>query len=344
MRKADQILADKILSHQINVLRFTAGERKQVFDLLMQMQIELKAKLLNGLSDYGKSRVRVVLSQCEKAIKEFYTDMAGVTDYFELARHEAKITADAIATIGLSASMPTENALKAIVNGSVIEGAPSAAWWAKQSQDTAFKFAAQVRQGIAQGETVYQIVTRIIGSKKYGTPGVMHALRRNAWALVHTSVQQVANDARLATFRENADILKGLKFLATLDAHTSNICIAHSGAEWDMEGKPIRGNFPFRSPPLHFNCRSVLVPITKTYRELGVDIEEVSKGTRASDLGQIPSDTTFEGFLARHDAEYVDKLLGPGRAMLWRDGKITLQDLVDGHGRELTLKQLTKIA
>lgn len=341
MKKTDQTIADKILAHQISVFRFTAGERKKVFALLNQMQRELKLKLVDGLTSYSKSRVQVVLAQCEKAIERFYTDAAGQIDMLEVAKHQAEITADAIATIGLTAALPTENALKAIVNGSVIEGAPSAAWWEKQSQDLAFKFASQVRQGIAQSETVQQIVGRIIGAK--GNPGIMEISRRNAAALVHTSVQQVANDSRLATFRENADILKGVKFLATLDAHTSKTCIAHSGAEWDLDGNPIRGNFPFRPPPLHFNCRSVLVPITKTYRELGINIDEIPTGTRASDLGQIPADTTFEGFLNRHDSEYLDNLLGPGRAKLYRDGKITLQDLVDGNGRELTIEELKKI-
>jgi hypothetical protein len=82
------------------------------------------------------------------------------------------------------------------------------------------------------------------------------------------------------------------------------------------------------------------VGITKTYRELGVDIDEVPTGTRASDEGQIRADITFAEFLKGKPAAYVDDLLGPGRADLWRKGKITLQQLVDGSGRELTLKEL----
>ena len=37
---------------------------------------------------------------------------------------------------------------------------------------------------------------------------------------------------------------------------------------------------------------------------------------------------------------YVDDLLGPGRAKLFLDGKITLSQLVSGSGRELTLEEL----
>ena len=268
------------------------------------------------------------------------------TDLLGLARHEAQATAQSFLAIGLDAALPTEAVLKAMVNGSLIEGAPSAAWWSKQSDDLAFKFAAQVRQGVAGNETVQQIVRRIIGSPRLGTPGIMETSRRGATALVHTSIQQVANDARLATFKANDDVVKGVMQLSTLDSHTTKICIAYSGASWDLDGNPINGTtLPFNGgTPRHWNCRSVLTAITKTYKELGIDIPEAPKGTRASDLGQIPADTSFESFLGRHDKAYVDNLLGPGRAQLWRDGKITLQQLVGGDGRELTLKQLSALS
>lgn len=254
MNNLDLHFSDKYLSHQVNLLRFTAGEQKKVTTLLVKMQKELKTQLNNGLSDYSKARKRRVLKQANEVIDKGYTDMGAVVDSKALARHEAEFTAQTFAEIGLEASLPTEAALKALVNGSLIEGAPTSAWWAKQSQDLQFKFASQVRQGIAQNETLQQIIRRVAGSKKLGIPGIMDVSRRNASALVHSSVMQVANDARMATFRANDDIVKGTRFLATLDSHTSLTCVAHSGAEWDLEGNPIQGNFPFEPPPLHFNC------------------------------------------------------------------------------------------
>lgn len=332
---------DSYLSRQVSLLRFAAGEQNKILALLKQMQVELKAKLRNGLTDFSKARVNKVLKEATGVIDDYYAKTTGSLDSHALAQNEAQFTANTFAGIGLDASLPSEAALKALVNGSLIEGAQSSAWWARQSEDTAFKFANQVRQGIVQNETLQQIIRRVAGSKRLGIPGIMDVSRRNASALVHTSIMQVANDSRMATFKANDDIIKGMRFLATLDSHTSLTCIAHSGAEWDMQGNPIVGNFPFEPPPLHFNCRSLLVPITLSYRELGIDVDK-PKGTRASDLGQIPSDTTFSSFLKRHDAAYVDDLLGPGRAKLWRDGKITLSDLLGQTGRPLTLDQLKK--
>ena len=262
-------------------------------------------------------------------------------DYAGLARAEADFTAKTFASIGLKASLPSEAALKALVNGSLIEGHTISKYWDAQTDRMKFLFTGQVRQGIAQGETTTQIVRRIVGSKKLGIPGIMDKSRREAFSLVHTSIMQVSNDARMATFKENSDVVKGMRQLSTFDSKTSEICMSYSGAEWDLDGNPINGNtLPFNGgTPRHWNCRSVITPITLTFRELGIDAPE-PKGTRASDLGQIPSDTTFDEFLKRHDDAYVDDLLGPGKANLWREKKITLTDLMGQSGRPLTIDQL----
>jgi hypothetical protein len=310
----------------------------------MRVQKELKYKLINGLSDYGKSRVTALLKEVNQVIDQGYNNIQGSLDFSGLANHEADFTVKSFTAIGLDASLPTVAVMKELVNGSLIDGAASGAWWAKQSEDLQFKFAAQIRQGIAANETLQDIIRRVAGSPRLGTPGIMEISRRNASALVHTSIQQVANDARLATYQANADVIKGVRHLATFDSHTcAQQCVPRSGAEWDLEGNPIKGRFPFQSPPLHFNCRCVLTPVTKTFRELGINVDE-PKGTRASDLGQIPSDTSFDAFLKRHDTDYQDALLGKGKAQMWRDGKLTLSDLLSQAGRPLTLKQLQEAA
>jgi len=127
-----------------------------------------------------------------------------------------------------------------------------------------------------------------------------------------------------------------------MDSHVSEICLAYSGAEWDLAGEPINGNtLPFNGgTPRHWGCRSVITPITLTFRELGIDAPE-HKGTRASDEGQIRSDITMTEFLKGKDKSYIDDLLGPGRAKLFMDGKLTLPDLLNFQGNPLTLVQLS---
>jgi hypothetical protein len=480
-KNLDNYLADRVLTRQLYLMRFSAGEQKKVLAVLTQMQKELRLKLMGDLTDYGKARVNRLLTEASSIIDDYYTQLkpdagelvykgvpkvdwrtgkaiteidatkagkkaAGYftddrvvaqrfadtltapgyshvieayvdikrpfvidakgrpasgfmvdalnpshnnpeliaaiqsnkydgliikntadegtiylpkapgqikvknmgapqgTDFPDLANHVAEATTRPLAAVGLEASIPTVATMKAVVNGSLIEGAKSADWWAKQSNDLAFKFAAQVRQGIAQNETMTQIVRRVAGSEKLGIPGIFEGARQNAFALVHTSVMQVAADARLATYKANGDIIKGVRQLSTMDGHTTPTCVAYSGAEWDLEGNPINGTtLPFNGgPPRHWGCRSVLTSITKTFKELGIKglPELPDTGERASDLGPIDRKTTMDQFLKMHDQDWQDKMLGKGKAQLWRDGKITLSQLVSGSGRELTLEEL----
>jgi SPP1 gp7 family putative phage head morphogenesis protein len=203
----------------------------------------------------------------------------------------------------------------------------------------AFKFEQQVKLGMVSNETIDQIVRRISGDEAFA--GVMPQGRANAAALVQTSIAEGANDARLAMYRKNADIIKGVQQLSTLDERTTDICIAYDGAAWDLDGNPIEGNdLPFDGgPPRHWNCRSTLVPVIKSSDELGVDVE-VLPGTRASMDGQVSDKMTFGNWLETKTPEQQDAILGKGKAQLWRDGKITLRDLLDQSGRPLTLEQL----
>lgn len=118
--------------------------------------------------------------------------------------------------------------------------------------------------------------------------------------------------------------------------------MALSGKEWknDKGNTPIGHSVSFQLPPIHFNDRCVLLPVTKTFKQLGLDLPKLPPGERASSLGPISADTTFDEYLQRVPKTQQDEMLGKGRADLFREGKISLNQLLDGQGRELTLKEL----
>jgi hypothetical protein len=175
-----------------------------------------------------------------------------------------------------------------------------------------------------------------------GTPGVMPLARKNAAAIVQTSMATVAAEARRATFKANADITNGIMQVSTLDGHTSLTCIAYSGATWDLDYEPIGENdLPYNGGvPRHFNCRSAEVAIMKTLREMGIDMDEPDPGMRASSEGPISTKTTFADFLKMKGADYQNEVLGPGRAELFRSGKLGPRDLVSAAGQPLKLSDL----
>ena len=84
-----------------------------------------------------------------------------------------------------------------------------------------------------------------------------------------------------------------------------------------------------------------MVPVLKTWAELGINMDELPDGTRASMEGQV-NDKTFEDWLRRKtesDPTFADRTLGKGRAELWRNGKITMDQMISG-GQPLTLSEL----
>lgn len=112
---------------------------------------------------------------------------------------------------------------------------------------------------------------------------------------------------------------------------------------WDTEYKPVDHKLPFRMPRVntHFNCRSTIIPITKSWEELGVEgMEEIDVGTRASMNGYVPKNMNFNDWLKTQSPETIEKTLGKGRAELFLQGKITMRDLITQQGRAVNLDEL----
>lgn len=341
-------ITESMLRQQVDLLRLEAGTRRGVIRLLDNMLNELTQLLRSGdLTNFNKARVSALITQAADTIESYYSKIHGVADETLSAvaeassNHAAKQLDKTFGVVAdFDAALPTESYLARIGSNAVILGAPSEAWWSRQSQDTSFRFANAVRQGLVAGATNEQIVSRVAGGRGYA--GIMDVSKANARSLVHTSIQEVANEARRETFKKNDDVVEGIRQVSTLDSNTTDICMAYDGAEFDLDGEPINGTeLPYDGGcPRHWGCRSVEVPITKTFKALGVDAPEPDEGTRASADGPVSGKMTFADFLDNQTKEDQDEMLGKGRAELWREGTITLQQLLDQKGNPLTLEEL----
>lgn len=336
----DEVIQDELLAYSLDLQRFTANQQADILAILMELERALTAELAGEVTEYRKAEIERLIAQAHSVIDQYFSRLTTAMEVDGLAALTGQQVVSALnkAIPALGANLPGENVWRALLQDLLIQGHPARDWWKRQSDDLKFRYSAVIRQGVASGKTSQQMVREIAGRR--GEPGIMDISRRNATSLVATSIQTIASEARMATYRENSDIIKGLRWVTALDGHVCNACAARADHMWSLDGKPLDNDIEFKPVPLHFGDRCVLVPVTKSYKELGINLPEPGAGSRGSRDGQVDGRTTFDAFLRRKGTAFQDEVLGVGRADLWRRGKITLAQLVDGRGRELTLEQL----
>lgn len=96
-----------------------------------------------------------------------------------------------------------------------------------------------------------------------------------------TKLTEVANRARVDFFNESG-IVAAYQYSAILDDRTTEICAGLHGKIFNAGDEPI--------PPLHFNCRSILVPITK-YEDF-----EADKTVNGQNINKFIENNIGDGF------------------------------------------------
>ena len=322
-------LADIAISRSLVLERVKNGLSKQVAEHYTAMIDDIQTTILKS------GNISNRLRQTIKDIKEQLSVPNFDKDLKELAQSEVNYTQKAynsVIGIDLFKNIPPEGAMSAILNTSLIEGATIHSWLKDLENSQSFDVERAIKLGMTLGETNAQLANRL--------KSTMELSMRNAQSIVITATSAVANKARMDFYSANDEVLKGYQSLTVLDGKTSDICISYSGSKYDINFKPIGNSKPYRPTPRHFRCRSTHIPILKTWRELGIDEDELPTGTQSSDAGYLPQDYTFNDFLKTKTKEYQNDVLGVGKAQLWRDGKITLSQLVNQQGKSLSLKEL----
>lgn len=239
----------------------------------------------------------------------------------------------------------TPEIVAGIATAALIEGASLSAWRKRLATETLNRVMDRLRQSVVNGDDIARAITEAFGGTINGIPlkSTIEPSRRHTQTIVSTAIAAAASSARLAALQGNNHLVKGIQQVSILDNRTSGTCVAYAGQSWDINTlEPIFGStLPFRNgPPRHFNCRSTLVPILKSWQELGAVGLAMSKKQRNKYTGQPPGDISFDQWLRGKPRKFQERLLGVSRARLWRSGDITLTQLVDMRGNPLTLEQL----
>ena len=130
-------------------------------------------------------------------------------------------------------------------------------------------------------------------------------------------------------------------FSATLDPKTCPTCAGMDGTIFNFNGSVVKGPLWAKFPPIHYNCRCYLTPITKTWQELGLYEKDLSKERLASFSGEYPKVVDYKSWFAHQSEEVKREILGPSRYKLYYEGKLeSFDDLLGRGGKIRTLKEL----
>ncbi len=220
-------------------------------------------------------------------------------------------------------------------------------WAENLESDRLARIVNAVRRGYLAGDTVETIARSVRGhANKDYRDGALQMSRANAASIAKTAVNHLAATARNSFTSANSDIVKGKQWLSTLDNKTSHDCIIRDLLRYTLDNKPIGHKIPYLQGPgkIHFCCRSTETLIIKSWRELGIDIDEMDEGTRASMDGQVPAKTTYLEWLARQPAQRQDQVLGAERGRLFRAGEIDLADMFTDKGEWISLERLKHLS
>ena len=332
----EKILND-LIRHQIGVQRLTSSEVKQILVLLRRTEQKILARL--GDADLTKmSHQQRVLKRIQEILKSGYREVreAVTASISGLATYEAQFQLGVITKaipVRLDTKTPTPIQLLAAVKARPFQGRFLREVYRDVEVGAFRRVRDEIRTGFAEGRTTEQIVRAIRGTRAADyTDGILQQSRRAAATTVRTALNHTANVARSLTYERNSDIIDKVQYVATLDSKTTRICSALDGKTFEI-GKGPR-------PPQHPACRSTTVPIVKSWKQLGIRLDQAPPGTRASLNGQVPATQTYDGFLRNQDVAFQNDVLGVKKATLFRKGELPIDRFVDTQGRELTLAEL----
>lgn len=331
---ANNYLLDAGVRHQIYVQRYAGGQVKDLVKYLDGAQKEIIERL-DGIQDLTQTRsLTRKLDQIVGLQKDALQKLGGdlTKNASEFAEYEAEFAVKTLnAASTAEVTLPASEQLRSLVTqkpmqlaisgkqGSVIQSLTLNQAVTQFSTDKAAEVTRTIQRGMVDGATVQQLTGEIVRTT--------NKHKRQAEALVRTSVNHISSEARSAVNRANNDILKGEEYVSVLDGRTTLGCAA-------LDGKILGFDEPPQTPR-HWNCRSLRVPaLDDRFQKEGLE------GTRASMDGPVSAKRTYSGWLKDQPKDFRVQVLGKERAALFDAGKISLDDFVDANGNPVSLKQL----
>jgi len=248
-------LIDATTRHAIFVERYGHGRYNDLEPILNDMRDKLVARLSReDLTDFQFVRAQALLADVDDILagsfQQFELDLGGYIE--EFAEYEAGFNYRMLqGAVKVEVDIPAiEQVNAALNNTSMVLTQDNGAEQRLTIQQAIEQFSAKksqevrslIQQGLIGGETTDDITRQVINSVERK---INKTVKAQARSLVSTTISAASNQAHNQTARANSDVLRGEQIIATLDSHTSDICISADKTIWPVDEGPF--------PPLHWN-------------------------------------------------------------------------------------------
>lgn len=356
--KVTDELLDLITDHSIQLQRIANGMGKDIGIKYRELAKDLtsvissndftsstvtksRKKKLKKLLTKGKVTIHTMHQALSRSITKELVETGELEAEFALGSVNKAVTGTAKVKVvekGVKYSKISSMADKLIV-----QGTPQKEAWERLDKNVQNKFKDAVRTSYENNEDLSTLFGRVRGTEanKY-KDGILNTPKHQAESLARTSMHSLTNQVRQETYLANQDVIKGVQFLSHLDNRTTHICRAYSGDRWlmtpDGQYQNIEGGHEFRQPPLHYNCRSTLLPLLKTKEELTSNVLDKIPEERKDFVGELPRSDKYrdaDKWLREQPESYQKDVLGKAHG-LWRKGSVSFNRFVTQKGRVRT--------
>lgn len=311
---------DAFVRHQVYVEGYKNGEARAAeasFEEITAVVLLMLTKLgYNNLSELPKSALARFSRDLNKRVKEIFNKNAEVT----MSNIRDFMVADLEVTRELMSSLQGKPLSTSLVNVDRLwtntvnqpiagVGVEPSAIMASVGASIAADIVKAVKMGYADSNTIAELIAALVGTRGSNfRDGLFTRLKRQLGTAVQTTIQHTS---AMVQFKLGGMFYENYTWISILDSRTSSICRERNGRTFSYRDGP--------RPPAHWNCRSMIVPVTV------VKLEDLP---------------TFYTWIKRQPVTVQNDVLGAARGRELRTGFLKSDDLPGFDGaRPLTVKE-----
>ena len=324
MRSFNEKLMEADIEHIVELLRYAVSVKNKL-SANYYSDIEKMLKDLFSIEIKNKKEMGELLEEADKRIDKamatfednYNAEMLAVANLEKSFAH--KLLYSALPKVLRTELILKKYSSKDILALKILNSSTSKNIFNELNTSSKRTFRKFISEGFDSGESNYTIYEKL--EKKVG---FRLAFDRNAMSVVRTGVMAMANEAKSQFAKDNERFFEGIQWISTLDSKTTPICMKNDGKFFKVGEGP--------RPPAHYNCRSTIIFVVKKLSDLEKEFDKkvnVDDDTRMSMDGKVSAATNYESFLRGKGDDFITEKLGVVRAKLFKDGKLSLDELVN---------------